>query len=323
MPIPLKPPKEWFDHPGDIPTDRRITIDADGRVYGYISLWDTCHAGLPGCVRPPKGSPSDYGFAHQGETETAEGEILATANIGGGAGHAPIEHGAPPEFYENTSSQLMRVRYGEDDKGLWFAGALWPDVDEMDVAKIRASPISGDWRWMASYRASKGGQYDFAGACFVNIPGYPMHSAGNVSLTAGEMQNIAASLKANVATDTNGNIIAMYAPSETFEEEPMSCNGNCACGKNEVTAAADGKCPCGKMAAAECNCGGNNLTAAVEEEQPTEEAPVEQPKLPVESHNELLAGMARGMEDLSSRMSGIEELLAQIIAVKMAENLAD
>jgi hypothetical protein len=337
MEIPLKPPKEWFDRPDEIPTDRRITITPEGRVYGYISLWDTCHAGLPGCVKPPQGSPSNYGYAHQGETETAEGELIATANIGGGAGHAPIEHGAPPEFYENTSTQLMRVRYGEDENGLWFSGALWPDVSDMDIAKIRASSISGDWRWMASYRASNGGEYDFAGACFVNIPGYPMASAGNVAMTEGEMQNIAASTArserfalpsgvresvAATAQDANGNIIALYATNETSEEESMSCNGNCACGKN-VTAAADEKCPCGKMTAAECNCDGKNVTAAVEDEQHSEEAPVEQPKLPVESHNEVLAGMARGMEELSTRMSGIEELLAQIIAARTAEKLAE
>lgn len=334
MKIPLKPPAEWFDHPGEIPTDRRITITPEGRVYGYISLWNTCHAGLPGCVRPPKGSPSDYGYAHQGETETEDGTLIATANIGGGAGHAPIEHGAPPEFYENTSTQLMRVRYGEDENGLWFAGALWPDVNDMDVAKIRASSISGDWRWMSSYRETKGGAYDFAGACFVNIPGYPMASAGDVALDAGMMQNIAASMHAQMAQDASGNILAMYAPAEPVKEEPMTCGGQCKCGGENVTAAADEKCPCGKMAANECNCDGKNVTAAVdvevEDEASTEDATedaaegeVEQPKLEVETQNEVISALAAGMQELSARMTGIEEMLAQLAAAKMAENLAN
>ena len=196
MEVPLNPPKDWFEHPGSIPTDRRITITPDGRVYGYVSLWDTCHAGLPGCVKPPKGSPSNYGFAHQGETMTAEGDLIATANIGGGAGHAPLDHGAPAQFYENTSTQLMRVRYGEDQNGLWFSGALWPNVNDFDVARIRASSISGDWRWMGSWRDTGSG-YDFAGACFVNIPGFPMANAGDVALSDGEMRNIAASVNNN------------------------------------------------------------------------------------------------------------------------------
>lgn len=364
MDIPVNPPADWFEHPGDIPTDKRITITPEGRVYGYVSLWDTCHAGMPGCVKPPKGSPSNYGFAHQGETMTADGTLIATANIGGGAGHAPIDHGAPADFYENTSTQLMRVRYGEDANGLWFAGALWPDVGELDVARIRASSISGDWRWMNSWRQTAAG-YDFAGACFVNIPGFPMANAGDVALSDGEMRNIAASVKSDerfsppsgvreamrrglkwheegysgdglrpqtvaearsiangesqsidkltrmrawfarhqvdraaknreadkptagevawelwggdagkswsesvmsrvekgsiaaTAQDSNGNILAMYASADSNTEDEMSCNNQCSCGKQEaVTAAADDKCPCGMVPAAECECDG-------------------------------------------------------------------
>lgn len=391
-------------------------------MYGYISLWNTCHSGLPGCVRPPKGSPSDYGYAHQGETELEDGTLIATANIGGGAGHAPIEHGAPPEFYENTSTQLMRVRYGEDEEGLWFAGALWPDVSELDIARIRASAVSGDWRWMASYRQGKGGVYDFAGACFVNIPGYPMSSAGDVALDEGTMQNIAASAaapdrfvppagvrsamrrglewheegysgdglvqktvrearsiangeaqsidkikrmrawfarhgaegeykmengkptpgkvawelwggdagkrwaesimsrveKGSIAAtmqDANGNILAMYAQSESNEGEVMSCGGNCTCGKT-VTANAEPMCPCGQVAASDCQCGGKNVTAAVEEV-------VEQPKLPLETHNEIISAMSQKMDDIMARMSGIEEMVAQMNAVRMASKLAE
>jgi hypothetical protein len=435
MEIPLNPPADWFDHPGEIPLDRRITITPEGRVYGYISLWNTCHAGMPGCVKPPKGSPSDYGYAHQGETKTADGTLIATANIGGGAGHAPIEHGAPPEFYENTSTQLMRVRYGDDENGLWFSGALWPDVNDMDVAKIRASSISGDWRWMSSYRKVLGGAYDFAGACFVNIPGYPMASAGDVALSAGDMQNIAASVNqsetfvppggvreamerglawhkegysgdglvaktvreaksiargepqsiekikrmrawfarhgagaeygmengkptpgkvawelwggdagkvwsesimsrvekgsiAATAQDAYGNILAMYAPAEPVLEEPMTCGGQCKCGGETVTAAADEKCPCGKMAAAECNCDGKNVTAAVEveaEDDPEDAADgeAEQPDLEDENEKDMISALVAGMQDLAARMVSIEEMLAQITAAKMAENLAN
>lgn len=191
---PLDPPAEWFSPPDDgIPTDRRISIEQNGRVYGYIALWDTCHAGIGGCVRPPKGSPTDYEYAHQGETMTAGGEIIRTAVIGGGAGHAPMDAENPVEFYENSGTQLMRVRYGEDSEGLWFAGALWPDVNELDVARIRASSLSGDWRWHAAWRHTQSGGYDFAGACLVNIPGFPMPADGHIGAKAGRLQSIAAS----------------------------------------------------------------------------------------------------------------------------------
>jgi hypothetical protein len=226
MDIPIKPPAEWFSPPEEIPTDRRITITADGRVYGYIALWDTCHSGLEGCLRPPKGSPSDYGYAHQGETELEDGTIIATANIGGGAGHASLDeaNAAVPSFYENTNTQLMRVRYGEDDKGLWFAGALWPDVNELDIAKIRASPISGDWRWLGSWRESESG-YDFAGACFVNIPGYPMANAGDVSLTSGQMQNIAASISSGETFSPPAGVVEAVKRGLKWHEEGHSGAG--------------------------------------------------------------------------------------------------
>lgn len=198
----LNPPADWFTPPeSGIPLDRRVTIEASGRVYGYIALWNACHVGMEGCVSPPKGSPSDYALAHHGETMTAEGDLIATANIGGGAGHYdgngdPV---AAVEHYDNTNTQLMRVKYGEDEQGLWFAGSLWPDVSELDVERIRATALSGDWRWVSGYRTTTSGAYDFTGAVLVNIPGFPLEANGGVSTRDGFMQDIAASMKADVA----------------------------------------------------------------------------------------------------------------------------
>jgi hypothetical protein len=77
---------------------------------------------------------------------------------------------AAVKHYENTASQLVRVRYGEDDYGIWAAGALWPEVDERQVAMLRASALSGDWRWRPELRPAN---YDFAGSQLVNNPGFP------------------------------------------------------------------------------------------------------------------------------------------------------
>lgn len=228
--IPLNPPIEWFSPPSDIPTDKRFVIEPDGKVFGYVALWNTCHAGLSGCTRPPKGSPTSYEYAHQGETLTAGGEIIRTAVIAGGTGHAPIEQNSllVPEFYENTGTQLMRVRYGEDDNGLWFAGALWPDVNDLDVARIRASSVSGDWRWHAAWRHTASGGYDFAGACLVNIPGYPMPTAGgHVGGRAGQMKAIAASLGEGwIVTDGDEWV-------ETESGDNDMCDGTCASATSE------------------------------------------------------------------------------------------
>lgn len=224
MVIPVHPPRAWFEKPAEgIPTDKRITITADGRVFGYIALWDTCHMGMGQCTRPPKGSPSNYEYAHQGETLTAEGDLIATAVIGGGAGHAPMDADTAlvPKYYESIDHQLMRVRYGEDENGLWFAGALWPNVEELEVAQIRASSISGDWRWHAAWRKGGAG-YDFAGACLVNIPGFPMHKPGHVNSESGSPYALAAS--------------ATYTTIIGDEEDTSMCDGSCGtctCGKSE------------------------------------------------------------------------------------------
>lgn len=193
--IPIEPPREWFTPPSDIPTDRRVTIEDSGRVYGYIALWNACHVGMPDCTPPPKGSPSDYDLAHTGMTMTAEGEEIPTANIGGGVGH--FGEGTAQQaarYHGDVTSQLMRVQYGEDDQGLWFAGALWPDVTELEVQRIRATSLSGDWRWVYGYRAGDNGAMDFTGAVLVNVPGFPLEADGGVSTQPGTYVDLAASL---------------------------------------------------------------------------------------------------------------------------------
>jgi hypothetical protein len=316
MNIPLYPPKEWFNKPETIPTDKRITVEDTGRVYGYVALWDTCHVGMTNCVKPPKGSISDFDFAHQGETKLEDGSIIATANIGGG-GHASLT--ASPEeaaahYQEHTSTQLMRVRYGADETGLWFAGSLWPDVSEVDTAHIRASAVSGDWRWFAYWRNGNG-SHDFVGACFVNIPGYPMSNAGEVAKQAGAMQVIAASGLAYAQSD----IVTSYDPIQ--KELQVDCN----CKTQEpiiVTASPEPKCPCGEKPATECGgeCKDKTVTASPEDMMMEDE--VEQPKMPLESNNEAIAALITKVEEMSSRIVAIEEMLAQMTASHMAKKLS-
>lgn len=228
--IPLHPPKSWFSPPeSGIPVDKRITIEADGRVYGYIATWDTCHVGLAGCTRPPKGSPTDYEYAHQGETMTADEGLIATAVIGGGAGHAPMdmETAAVPSYYDNTGTQLMRVKYGEDQHGLWFAGALWPNVEDLQVEQIRASSISGDWRWHAAWRKTGDGGHDFAGACLVNIPGFPMRSSSSVGDRSGRPFALAASALTDDELIVSDGEVFDSINADIEGGDMSDCDGNC------------------------------------------------------------------------------------------------
>lgn len=283
MTIPLHPPASWFEHPGNIPTDRRITIQPDGRVYGYVKLRGSCHAGMPGCVDAPDDSPSDFGFAHQGRTMTAEGKEVATAIIAGGSKrHANLSDDivrAAAHYQEGVEHQLMRVRYGSDRNGIWFSGALWPDANPLDVEHIRASPNSGDWRFVNYSRGGRGA-HDFAGSVLVNIPGYAMDNAGVARTADGMMQAIAASGSqmmshdgASAELDQAGNL-HIYTPAESkTEENPSMCQSQsgCACAAQQtfqipatavgahthqvatVTAAAT-PCTCQEQKAS-CDCG--------------------------------------------------------------------
>lgn len=299
MSFPIDPPKEWFQPPPDgIPTDKRITIQSSGQVYGYIALWDTCHVGMGGCVKPPKGSPSAYEYAHQGETLTAEGDMIKTAVIGGGSGHAPVDMATAnvPKYYESIDKQLMRVRFGEDENGLWFAGALWPEVDDLQVAQIRASSISGDWRWHAAWRKASASDYDFAGACLVNIPGFPMPAAGNINSDSGVPYALAASAfmpvevaKADeyvfLTEDTPGGITAAM-------DEDEKCDGSCS------------SCSCGK----------------VEDEQPKEEA------APIKADLDMLNSDAENqihINELADSIKSIKEAVDWLVADKLVSQIVE
>lgn len=174
---PLAPPADWFSKPGWLTPLQKLTIVTDGpeagRVAGYVAPWDQCLlAGDNDCWTVPP-SPTAYMAAMQGDTLTADGALIPTANIGGGVNHARVSANftGAVAHYENTASQLMRVQYGEDEHGVWFAGVAWPEVMESprEIAMIRASAVSGDWRYRRELRA-----YDMTGVQLVNNPGQPL-----------------------------------------------------------------------------------------------------------------------------------------------------
>jgi len=174
--IPLHPPVEWFTPPSDMPKDAGCMVDADGRIYGYLCHWGSVLMdGSKDKWKAPR-TRSGYSYAHTGDTLLEDGSLLKTANLGGDFGHAPVGAGsieATQDFYENTQTQLARIRYGEDKYGVWFAGACWPTVSEFDIAKLRASARSGHWAAVGDWRDLSSGRagYELVGACLVNVPG--------------------------------------------------------------------------------------------------------------------------------------------------------
>ena len=163
---PSVPPADWFTDPHlDGPTP--LTIRGDGRVYGHLASWGTCHIGMPGCFQPPT-SATDYALFRLGERETDHGPV-AVGQITLDTNHAAMSDGSQRarEHYEHTGAAVADVASGEDPHGIWVAGALRPGVTGEQVAALRAAKLSGDWR---AYQ----GNLELVGALAVNVPGFPV-----------------------------------------------------------------------------------------------------------------------------------------------------
>lgn len=166
--IPAEPPEAWFADP-HLTEPTAIHVTRDGRVFGHLAVWGTCHIGLPGrCVEPPR-SPSNYAYFRTGAVYTAEGTQVAVGHITLGTGHAgpAASARAAAEHYDNTGTVVVDVAAGEDAHGIWVAGAVRPGTSPEDIRALRAAPLSGDWRTI-------GGNLELVGALAVNVPGFPV-----------------------------------------------------------------------------------------------------------------------------------------------------
>jgi hypothetical protein len=165
-------PSEWFKNPEfDHPTP--MTITDEGRVFGHLAEWSTCHVGFEGiCVSPPH-SASGYAYFLTGYVQTADGPV-ATGPISLGGGHARdgLSMRGAIAHYDSTSTAVCDITVGEDDFGIWTAGWVRPGVSQEQVVAVRASAPSGDWREVAP------GQMEMIAALSVNAPGFVVPRVG-------------------------------------------------------------------------------------------------------------------------------------------------
>jgi hypothetical protein len=164
------PPLSWFTNP-NFEEVTPITITDDGRVFGHIAPWGTCHVGLPGCVTAPS-SPSEYAYFLTGSETTAEGVEVPVGKLTIGGGHADPESGfrAAAEHYDDAGTAVASVFAGEDEYGIWVSGYVIPGTSHDSVKALQRSPISGDWRRI-------GGNLELIAAHAVNVPGFPIPRA--------------------------------------------------------------------------------------------------------------------------------------------------
>lgn len=180
------PQSVWFDNP-QLTAPTPITVTADGRIFGHAALWGTCHVGYRDrCVTPPH-SKSNYQYFNTGQVLTADGKTVHVGRLTAGTGHASIEFGAQPavEHYDHTGWQGGYIHAGEDDHGIYMAGAVSPTATPEQIATLRASVTSGDWRQI-------NGALEMVGILAVNTPGFPVPRA-RAGLVAGAQVSLIAS----------------------------------------------------------------------------------------------------------------------------------
>lgn len=159
---------EWYEDPG-LTEPTPLTVTDDGRIFGHLAVWGTCHIGIDGvCIEPPS-SPTNYANYRLGTVQAADGTVIPVGRITMGTGHAGTNLSAARALahYDNTGTCVGYVAAGEDQVGIWIAGQVAPNVTANQVTILRAASLSGDWR-------DTGGGIDLRAALAVNVPGFPI-----------------------------------------------------------------------------------------------------------------------------------------------------
>lgn len=192
FPVPAYPPADWFtEKPSWLTPDTKLSVDDEGRVAGYFYHHGQCLVhDASACPRP---SPTSYAAFHQSEVITANGEPLNVGVIGDVGGHADPYASVTTAIahYADPAKQKLIVRAYDDDVGGVILGSMVPETGTVrrpinygDVALVRRSATSGDWRPMppAWWRAfgiqasvvdlCEG--YDCIGPTLVTRPGLPL-----------------------------------------------------------------------------------------------------------------------------------------------------
>lgn len=168
------PPADWFETqepPGKMP----LTVTDEGRVFGHIATWDSCHVGYGGCVSPPR-SPSGYGLFHVCELDTDQGPVsvgkLMFSPRQGGHADSRATARAAAAYYDRTGMVAAYLRATDGRHGIWTCGSLNPALSEQQRnqmrRELRLHPPSGDWRPV------RGGGYELICALAVAVPGFPV-----------------------------------------------------------------------------------------------------------------------------------------------------
>lgn len=174
------PPRSAFElteFPGKTP----LTITDDGRVFGHIATWDTCHVGIPGvCTTAPRSSTTPpYSYFHTSRVLTEEGQTIDVGNLMLGTGHAHLgaSRMEATRHYDKPDMVGARVRAYDGEHGIWVSGVVRPELSATGLRELRENPPSGDWRSVA-------GRLELIAVCAVAVPGFPVVADAQANITA-------------------------------------------------------------------------------------------------------------------------------------------
>jgi len=144
---PLNPPTSWFEL-DDMGEPEEFQVYADGRCYGLIARWGSCHIGFSDkCVGVPH-TENRFSAFHKPGVVTDEGEQVLCGPVYMDTVHPNLRLLASDAeaHYADTGCAVADVHLYENAWGIVAAGAVRPSASPEQVQALRGSDISPDWR---------------------------------------------------------------------------------------------------------------------------------------------------------------------------------
>lgn len=187
-------PKEWFvgsEGRGAYP----LTVEADGRVHGYLADWNHWHLSAAGRVKAPRGN--GYSYFNASTVLTPDGPV-STGPLVIGGDHADVRLGwsEAVDVYASTSFAWADVHVTDDRHGIRVNGMVRPGTPSDIVHAGRGSRLSGDWRRIKN-------RMELIASLSVNTPAFPV--GRSFAATSGQLDSL-----------------VLYAPDTTSDEEDAS-----------------------------------------------------------------------------------------------------
>lgn len=133
-------------------------------------------------------SASNYAYFLTGVRDTDAGEV-PVGQVTIDLSHASVNLGANAALahYDNTEKVVADINVGEDQFGIWVAGALRDGIDEAKLTSLKGAALSGDWRKIR-------GNMELVAALAVNTPGFPIPRVGYSGVGTKELALVAAGI---------------------------------------------------------------------------------------------------------------------------------